>query len=169
MKRRAGNTLVLSSAAMALSALAATTHMPWFVLYNPTESAPRGWYAVGPPTDVHAGDFVVVRLQTEVAQLAADRGYLPRSVPLLKHVAAIGGQTVCVRHGFVFIDQTLVAKTRAHDGLGRALSAWSHCRPLAHDEFFLLSRESEASFDSRYFGPVTRSRIYGHAKPLWTW
>jgi conjugative transfer signal peptidase TraF len=143
--------------------------MPCFLLYNPTESAPRGWYAVGPATDIHVDDFVVVRLPRVVAKLAADRGYLPRSVPLLKHVAAINGQTVCVGNRFVFIDQTIVAIARTYDGAGRALNAWSQCRSLARDELFLLSRDSDASFDSRYFGPVTRSRICGHAKPLWTW
>jgi conjugative transfer signal peptidase TraF len=169
MKRRPQNTLVLSTISIALLALSVRTNMPLFLLFNPTESAPRGWYSVRPATDVHVDDFVVVRLPSAVAQLAADRGYLPHSVPLLKHVAAITGQTVCVRNGFVFIDQTLVASTRMHDGAGRALIAWSQCRILARDELFLLSRDSDASFDSRYFGPVTRSRIYGHAKPLWTW
>jgi type IV secretory pathway protease TraF len=37
------------------------------------------------------------------------------------------------------------------------------------NELFLLNPDKLASFDSRYFGPVTVSRVWGRAIPLWTW
>ena len=57
------------------------------VVYNPSESAPRGWYAVTATTVVSDGRYVLVRLPPTVQQLAAQRGYLPMGVPLVKNVA----------------------------------------------------------------------------------
>ncbi|MGU5710215.1 S26 family signal peptidase [Aeromonas caviae] len=53
------------------------------------------------------------------------------------------------------------------DRLGRPLPSWQHCRPLAEGELFLLSVTNPASFDSRYFGPVSASAVIGVAHPVW--
>ena len=60
---------------------------PWLV-WNASASVPIGLYAVDTIIGVHAGDLVVVRPPEPLARFLADRGYLPRGVPLLKHVAA---------------------------------------------------------------------------------
>ena len=169
MKRNRWRIATAIIAAVALIVFSTNVSMTWIFLYNPSASAPRGWYWVEPAQNIRVSDFVVVRLPQAVAELAAERAYLPRSVPLLKHVAATAGHTACVRDGLVFIDHASIATVRTHDGAGRRLIPWPHCRTLAANEFFLLSRDSDASFDSRYFGPVTRSRILGRAVPLWTW
>jgi type IV secretory pathway protease TraF len=49
------------------------------------------------------------------------------------------------------------------------MPVWQHCRPLLDDELFLLSTTNPASFDSRYFGPVSVSAVIGSAQPIWTW
>ncbi|MQU24843.1 S26 family signal peptidase, partial [Pseudomonas helleri] len=38
---------------------------------------------------------------------------------------------------------------------------------LEPGELFLLSVTNPASFDSRYFGPVSASAVIGAAHPLW--
>jgi conjugative transfer signal peptidase TraF len=138
------------------------------LLYNRTDSAPRGWYAVVRGRDIHVGDVVVVRLPGNVAQLAASRGYLPQHVPLLKRIAAVAGQSVCSRGGLLAIDGQRVATAREVDFAGRPLHAWSECRALVDDEVLVLS-EHPSSFDSRYFGPVRTRQIDGHAIALWVW
>jgi type IV secretory pathway protease TraF len=40
---------------------------------------------------------------------------------------------------------------------------------LAAEEVFLLSTADARSFNSRYFGPVTRPTIVGTATFLWGW
>jgi conjugative transfer signal peptidase TraF len=139
------------------------------LVYNPSDSMSRGWYRIEPSDAPRVGDVVLVRLPSEAAALAARRGYLSNGIPLLKRVGAMTSQRVCVEKHVVRIDGKAVANTRKVDGQGRPLPVWSHCRRLRQGELFLLSTTSPASFDSRYFGPVSASDVIGVAQPLWTW
>ena len=144
-------------------AMSLVVHPDLRLVYNASDSAPRGFYTVSPVHELRVGDYVVARLPEQVAQLAAARGYLPPSVPVLKQIAAREGQVVCVRNGVVRIDGKTVASTLQRDGFGRPLRAWSGCRPLVDGELFLLNAGNSASFDSRYFGPVDASFVRGRA------
>jgi conjugative transfer signal peptidase TraF len=139
------------------------------LVYNPTTSAPKGWYVLAWNRKYRVGDYVLAHLPNEAAKLADERHYLPSSIPILKRIGAIGRQVVCLIDDQVLIDGHVVARALARDGAGRNLSPWAHCRALASDEFFLLSLTNPASFDSRYFGPVLRINVIGKANPLWTW
>ena len=137
-------------------------------VYNPTESAPPGWYVVHPAAQLEVGDYVIAQLPHDIAVFAAKRDYLPRHVPVLKRIAATAGQRVCVRDGTVLIDGAAVATTLTLDGKRRSLSSWSHCRRLEIGELFLLNARAPSSFDSRYFGPIDVSFVRGRANLLWT-
>jgi conjugative transfer signal peptidase TraF len=146
----------------------------WFkpaiqLVFNSTESAPRGWYFITPAVRFRVGDYVVAQIPNEAAALAAARGYLPLTVPLLKQVAAVAGVRVCACNGVVYVDGVAVARTLDVDSNGRILANWHQCRALAGDELFLLNASNKASFDSRYFGPVKTTQVRGRATPLWTW
>src|SRR3546814_4837841 len=119
------------------------------MFYNPSSSAPRGWYLRRPLHHLRPGALVLAHLPPVIATFAEGRGYLPRSVPLLKHVGAVAPQCVCVRNGMVRIDGRAVARTRMHDGAGRPLAAWPGCRRLQPGEVFLLAAGNTASFDGR--------------------
>jgi conjugative transfer signal peptidase TraF len=136
------------------------------LVWNASASAPIGLYRVvaGP---VERGDWVLVRPPTEVAELAAARGYLPLGVPLVKRVAALGGDTVCARNGALFINGQEAARPLVRDRAGRPMPRWSGCRSLGAEEIFLLLPPPD-SFDSRYFGPVPRTLVIGRLAPLWT-
>jgi conjugative transfer signal peptidase TraF len=139
------------------------------IIYNPSSSAPRGWYAVKSPADLSRGDFALVNLPVPIARLADRRGYLPMTVPLLKRIGAVAGDRVCERRGLVHINGIPVAQSLERDGAGRSLLTWSDCRRLKPIELFLLGTSSAASFDSRYYGPITLNSVIGVAVPLWTW
>ena len=139
------------------------------LVYNPSDSVPPGWYRIDPPDSLHVGSIVLTRLSANAAALAAQRGYLPEHIPLLKRIGAMSLQQVCIAKHIVRIDGVAVAGVRAVDGHGRPLSAWQQCRRLHDGELFLLSASNPASFDSRYFGPVAVSAVIGSAQPLWTW
>ncbi|WP_053268304.1 S26 family signal peptidase [Pseudomonas chlororaphis] len=145
------------------------------LIYNPSDSVPVGWYRVDPqrygadslPCPLSVGSVVLTTLPPDVAALAAQRGYLPAHVPLLKRVGAVAPQHVCIVAGQVRIDGVPVATALPADRLGRPLPSWPHCRPLAEGELLLLSVTNPASFDSRYFGPVSASAVIGVAHPVW--
>lgn len=136
------------------------------IVYNASDSVPRGLYLVEHVSHVRVGDLVVVRLSQGAAALAAQRNYLPRGVPVIKHVAATAPQLVCVRDGEVRVDGESVASALATDAAGRTLVPWQGCRQLVDAELLLLSAHA-ASFDSRYFGPVDGVQVIGRARPLW--
>ncbi|HEV2038293.1 MAG TPA: S26 family signal peptidase [Candidatus Eremiobacteraceae bacterium] len=146
----------------------------WFkpaiqLVFNPTDSAPRGWYFITPAARFRVGDYVVAQIPRAAASLAAARGYLPTTVPLLKQVGAVAGVRVCACNGLVYVDGVAIVRTLGLDSNGRILASWQQCRALAGDELFLLNPSNKASYDSRYFGPVKTTEVRGRATPLWTW
>ncbi|OJV62576.1 S26 family signal peptidase [Hydrogenophaga sp.] len=145
------------------------------LIYNPSDSVAVGWYRVDSldhragslPRSLSVGSIVLVPLPAEAATLAAQRGYLPTRVPLLKRVGAVAPQEVCLAGGSARIDGVPSAAVLRADRLGRPLPSWRQCRRLRPGELFLLSRTNPASFDSRYFGPVSASAVIGVAHPVW--
>jgi len=145
------------------------------LVYNPSDSVAVGWYRIDPlarhagslPPATHFGSIVLVPLPATAAAVAARRGYLPLRIPLLKPIAAVAPQQVCIAEGIVRIDGVPVAASLRTDGMGRPLHAWSACRRLRPGELFLLSTTNPASFDSRYFGPVRADTVLGVAHPIW--
>jgi conjugative transfer signal peptidase TraF len=138
------------------------------IVFNTTTSAPLGFYRIDRATP-RVGDLVIVRPPPELASWMAARRYLPSNVPLIKNIAALGGQAVCEREGLVWVDGRRAAKVLSKDRLGRPLSRFNGCRRLRDDEVFFLNAEAPHSLDSRYFGPLPRTSIVGRATVLWTW
>lgn len=145
------------------------------LIYNPSDSVAIGWYRVDPlhhrpgslPRPLFVGSVILTTLPPDVAALAAQRGYLPVHVPLLKRVGAVTPQHVCIVAGQVRIDGAPAAAALPADRLGRPLPSLQLCRHLEAGELFLLSVTNPASFDSRYFGPVSASAVIGVAHPVW--
>jgi conjugative transfer signal peptidase TraF len=154
---------------LATLAIAAGAAPPYRLVYNPSESAPRGWYALVPERHAKTGEWVLVHLPKTIARLADERGYLPIHIPILKRIGAKSGEEVCASRRGVFIKGHRVAQALQEDSRGRPLPQWTACRKLKAQELFLLSSYSPFSFDSRYFGPVKRAAVIGEAIPLWTW
>lgn len=119
------------------------------------------------PRPLSVGSIVLTTLPPDAAALAAQRGYLPARVPLLKRVGAVAPQEVCITGRVVRIDGVPSAAVLPADRWGRPLPSWQQCRHLEPGELFLLSVTNPASFDSRYFGPVSTSAVIGVAHPVW--
>ena len=86
---------------------------PRFV-YNPSASVAPGWYRIerlDRTGSLRVGSTLLVRLPADVAALAAQRGYLPSDVPMLKRVGALAPQSVCVREQTVRIDDAVDRKS----------------------------------------------------------
>jgi conjugative transfer signal peptidase TraF len=138
------------------------------LMWNATASVPTGLYTVHPGGERRLGELVAVSPPEPLAGFLADGGYLPRGVPLLKHVAAMPGQRVCRIGVVVTVDGRRVGSAREQDRRGRLLPSWSGCRVIIRDELFLMNPAAPDSLDGRYFGPLPTTSVLGRATPLWT-
>src|ERR1700744_4789225 len=131
MRRRA---LSLAAGALVAGCLAELAANPRpLLVWNVTHSAPIGLYR-RVFANVESGDWVLVRAPRAASDLAASRGYLPRSVPMVKRVAAASGDHVCRAGQAVSINGRTVAKALWQDSLGRALPVWTGCIDLKPDQ-----------------------------------
>lgn len=159
---------IVAGVAALLAALTSLLHMPPVLLWNASPSAPEGLYLLALADRLTVGQLVAARPDSVLEDLMARRGYLPRGVPLLKHIAALPGQQVCRKAISVTIDGRHVADALERDRQGRPLSSWQGCFSLSDGNVFLLNADVPDSFDGRYFGPTSASSIIGIAVPLWT-
>ncbi|MGK9232226.1 S26 family signal peptidase [Inquilinus limosus] len=165
---RPRHVLALGGAGLGLLGLAALGRPAPLVVYNASASAPIGFYWVRPAGVFRRGDLVLARTPEALRRLAAERGYVPSTVPLVKRIAALAGDTVCALGHVVAIDGRPVAAQRQADGRGRPLPAWTGCRMLAAGDVFLLMEDVPDSFDGRYFGVSPAVDVIGRLVPLWT-
>jgi conjugative transfer signal peptidase TraF len=164
---RTGGMLVAMVLGVSAAALPLAIGVSPRFIWNASASVPTGLYAVEPASRLQLNDLVVVRPPEGVAAFLAEGGYLPRGVPILKHILALPGQAVCRFGSAISVDAVAVGDARDRDSHGRALPVWQGCHVLAEGEVFLMNRSAD-SFDGRYFGPLPASTIAGRADPLWT-
>lgn len=136
------------------------------LLYNPSPSAPVGWYRLRPDAVIARGDLVAALAPKDGAAIAIERQYLPPNIPLIKTVWAAHGEIICHENGQVFVRGRPTLIVLKHDALGRTLPSREGCYALSKDEVFLVSTDMQTSFDSRYFGPVDLENVLGSVKYL---
>lgn len=138
------------------------------VIWNASASVPIGLYRIDPADRIAVTDLVIVMPPEPLASFLDERGYLPRGVPLLKRVLALGGQTVCRNGPDIIAYDARYGAARAHDTRGRPLPVWQGCRVITENAVFLMNWDAPDSFDSRYVGPLPLASIIGRAVPIWT-
>lgn len=161
---------VLWAMAFSASLVVAPALLSWppRLLWNASASAPVGLYAAHPVGHIDPGDLVAVQPRDGLAEFLAERGYLPRSVPLIKHVLALSGATICRTGRTITGGGHVYGTAKDRDRKGRALPVWQGCRRLAEGEVFLMNRVVPDSLDGRYFGPLPVTAITARLTPLWT-
>jgi signal peptidase I len=107
---------------------------------------PGTWVHAAPITDpVARGDVVVI-----------DDGHEDLAV---KRVVGLPGETVCLRHGYVFINRRILLepyiplRVYTFPRQGQAFFV------LGPDQYFVLGDNRPTSADSRMFGPVERKHL----------
>lgn len=142
---------------------------------NLTPSYPRGlWRIETLHRAAAAGDliFICPPVRAEFVR-AFERGYIRRGLcagglsPLIKTVAAIGGQQVDVADQVSIEGRQLPDSDVRHtDAAGRPLVPFAG-GVIPAGELYLHS-DFAGSYDSRYFGPIPSSGILGLARPVFT-
>lgn len=146
-----------------LMVIVSVAGLPLKVIYNPSPSAPVGFYFIDQNPTPEVGDYILIALPNVVKEMAIERRYVGPDISLLKKVFATSGDHICSKKGQVYVNHHPVTKVKTHDPSGRKLPTWNGCRVLKQGEYFLLSLYSDYSFDSRYFGPVMQNQIIGVA------
>ena len=137
------------------------------VLYNPSSSAPIGWYQVidNPSPEKH--DLIAAYAPEWARRLAHERSYLPYDYPLIKSVLAIEGDEVCYHIDRVSVPNGADIPLLARDRLGREMPRkFVGCVILDADEIWIASQDVQAGFDSRYFGPIDKTMLVGGVEYL---
>ena len=150
-----------SSLVLGVLVLAAVVSTRW-VRVNVSPSAPLGLYrlaAVVPP--LTRGTLVVLPVPPAVQR------WHRASLPLLKPVAAVAGDVVCVeddRLQIAGVDYGPVV-AEAH---GKPLPHIAGCQQVPEGQVFLAS-QAPNSLDGRYFGMTPVATLTARAVPGWTW
>lgn len=137
-------------------------------IWNASDSVPIGLYAIYPAGALHVTELVVVRPPDGLAQLLADRHYLPKGVPMLKRVLALPGQSVCRSGRTITVDGIAMGDALDRDNHSRPLPVWQGCQRIPDGQVFLMNWQSKDSLDGRYFGLLSRTTVVGRADPVWT-
>ncbi|MER9435823.1 S26 family signal peptidase [Mesorhizobium sp. M0618] len=167
MSMRATIIVAMFGGAVLVAAPAWIDHRPKLI-WNASASVPVGLYRVEPVDRIGVSDIAVVMPPKPLADLLAQREYLPNGVPLLKHVLALGGTTVCRQSAAIIVRGVTFGHAHERDSRGRPLPVWQGCHIIADREVFLMNWNSGDSFDGRYFGPLPLNSIIGRAVPVWT-
>ena len=138
------------------------------LLWNASPSVPVGLYWLHPIDQIAIGDLVAVQPPPALSDYLDARGYIPRGVPLLKHVVALEGALVCRSRDAITVDHRRLGQAHAQDRYGRDLPVWRGCHRLGAGEVFLMNPDAPDSLDGRYFGPLPRTAITARLTPLWT-
>ena len=154
---------ILRGSSLAFSGVALAFLLFWCagLRVNLTPSLPKGIYALCPGTP-GKGDFAVLCLEGEFAELARERGYLqagscPSGLrPLLKMVAGLPGDAI---PGNLFI--------RHADSLGRSMPS-ALPEGVIPPGMALVLADHSGSFDGRYFGLVPLESLR-RARVVWIW
>jgi type IV secretory pathway protease TraF len=160
-----------STALVGAVVLAVVVSTHWLT-FNITPSVPVGLYRrTTVPQSLARGDLVIFAVPASV------QAFHSRWLPLLKPVAAVAGDMVCMNSALLWVTSNwterpavaygLVHQQVAEEDLPQLLGE-GHCLTIEEGQVLLASKEPR-SLDGRYFGLTPITTIRALAIPLWTW
>lgn len=137
-----------------------------YITFNFTESEPTGIYLLSKVKQYNRNDMVTISSNiNSVIKLANERQYTTAS-KLLKTILGIPGDRIIIKNHIVVINNNIIGMIYSHDSQNRPLPSIIKEGIIPPDQYFLASRRRENSFDSRYFGLISKECIQKKASPL---
>ena len=135
-------------------------------IYQVTHSMPEGVYMTYYPFSIKRNDNVVFVPNAKTEHFIVSRGWLPANVPLLKKVVGVPGDYLCIKDETVYINQVKVATIYQKDRQGNPLPIFNYCGKINQNKYFMQGVANPYSFDSRYYGLVSKKQIISKAVQL---
>jgi signal peptidase I, bacterial type/conjugative transfer signal peptidase TraF len=143
------------------------------ICINVTPSMPMGIY-VREDGEVHRGDTVAFCLAEPDKTIGINRGYVAKghicqgTDPLIKQVIAIPGDTVQLTDQSIRVNGVIYGyHTFYADSRHRPLAVYPRGNYAPSHGYWLVGTHSAQSWDSRYYGAISRSQMLYKLKPLW--
>lgn len=142
---------------------------------NVTPSMKRGLYirAYG---QIHRGDIILFCLKNPYKTLGLRNLYLEPgrrcdgSAPLIKQVIAVPKDDVTLSNQNIKINEiNYFYKTQHIDSIGRKLNVYPRGYYPHTDGYWVIGISAINSWDSRYWGAITKNQILYKLIPLLTW
>jgi conjugative transfer signal peptidase TraF len=138
-----------------------------YIFYNYTESLPRGFYIRVPGEEpIKKGDLIAFVPPQTAKKIIDERKYLKPDYYLLKRVIGVPGDSIDTSKDHLIINHRPTGEFLSHDKEGRPISKYSFSGCLKKGEYYTGIPEKKNSFDSRYFGPVSKKNIIGKIRLL---
>lgn len=137
------------------------------LIWNTTPSLPKGLYRIHAGYEV--GDIVAFDIPQNILPLVQERGWIPDYDRLLKRIVGVAGDRVCFREQSVFLNDEYFGQRNPVDSQGRAMPQLSGCHTVQPGQVWVMLQDQPLSLDSRYFGAVDTTTIYGKAVPIFTY
>ena len=167
MKYKKGRLAVVALLVFGFVGLMNTKFSP-ILYYNQSASIPKGlYYSTSYDGTIEKGDIVVFNPPPDVAQFAFERGYLPHNYPMMKKVAATGGDEVLSTKDTFFAAGICLGPISPVDSDGRELKPYPYNHYIVKDNEIIVVGTHEKSWDSRYYGPIPTDRVITKVKPLY--
>jgi conjugative transfer signal peptidase TraF len=139
-----------------------------------TPSLPPGIYRL---TSNPADPLVSFCPEGNVSKVSTERHYREEAwtcpdhfAPLLKPIAARSGDVVKVTKNGISVNGLALPNTRSYpyDRQHLPMNPWPEGTYIVQPgTIWVLSTYNSASYDSRYFGPISERLILNHAHPVW--
>lgn len=140
---------------------------PQLLIYNHTESIPKGWYLILPAKEIKADDIVGYEVSDEIRNLAIGRGWMKGTDTMMKKVGALEGDSFEVKKDQSFwVKGKYIGKVFTHDHKGQPMPVVPVGKYQVGKGKFLPVTSHPFSFDGRYFGAVEIEKIKFKAIPL---
>jgi conjugative transfer signal peptidase TraF len=140
-----------------------------YVIANFTESEPTGIYLLSKENQYNKNDIVTISNNiNSIIRLSRERKYTSTN-RLVKTVMGIPGDIISIKNRIIYINDSAIGKIFTVDSQNRPLPSIIKEGIIPPDQYFLASSRHENSFDSRYFGLISKECIQKKASPLWTY
>jgi conjugative transfer signal peptidase TraF len=131
--------------------------------YQTTDSMPKGLYVIKPAHHLKRNDIVIFYPPAFALAFLMQQKLIPKNAILMKSVMAVEGDYICKKNQKLWINHRYIAPVYAHTLTNKRLPNKKFCQTLHANQYLLISTYVAHSFDGRYFGPVSKSRIIGKA------